>query len=95
MKPVYSFLKTGISEVEAQTIVNVAGKLRNNARHPMVVSTCHTLMIAGNGVSGRFVEQAFTGSLKSVATCWNPCCCRFMWKPKTVTHQNGNGYHRY
>lgn len=57
-------LKTGISEADAQTIVNVAAKLRNNARDPMVVSTRHTLMIAEMLSVGASVEQAFTGSLQ-------------------------------
>lgn len=57
-------LKTGIGEGDAQTIVNVAAKLRNNSRDPMVVSTRHTLMIAEMVSVGATVEQAFTGSLQ-------------------------------
>jgi nitric oxide reductase NorQ protein len=57
-------LKTGISEADAQTVVNVAGKLRGNPRDPMVVSTRHTLMVAEMLSVGATVEQAFTGSLQ-------------------------------
>lgn len=57
-------LKTGIDEADAQTIVNVAAKLRSNSRDPMVVSTRHTLMIAEMVSVGATVEQAFTGSLQ-------------------------------
>jgi nitric oxide reductase NorQ protein len=57
-------LKTGIEQADAQTIVNVAAKLRNNSRDPMVVSTRHTLMIAEMVSVGAAVEKAFTGSLQ-------------------------------
>ena len=89
-------LKTGISEAEAQTIVNVAGKLRNNARHPMVVSTRHTLMIAEMVSVGASVEQAFTGSLQiSRDMLESVLLSLHVETQKTVTHQNGNAYHRY
>lgn len=57
-------LKTGISEKDAKTIVNVATQLRTNAQEPMVVSTRHTLMIAEMLAVGAGIREAFTNSLQ-------------------------------
>ncbi len=57
-------LKTGISEADALTIVNIANKLRNNTQEPMVVSTRHTLMIAEMTAVGASTRDAFINSLQ-------------------------------
>ncbi|MBL0713323.1 MAG: MoxR family ATPase [Desulfosarcina sp.] len=56
--------KSGIAEADAQTIVNVASKLRGNTQEPMVVSTRHTLMIAEMVAVGATIEEAFINSLQ-------------------------------
>ena len=58
------YLKTGIDEADALTIVNVANKLRSNTQEPMVVSTRHTLMIAEMMAVGATFEGAFINSLQ-------------------------------
>lgn len=57
-------LKTGISESDALTIVNIANKLRNNTQEPIVVSTRHTLMIAEMVAVGALTREAFINSLQ-------------------------------
>ena len=57
-------LKTGISEADALTIVNIANQLRVNTQEPMVVSTRHSLMIAEMMALGAPVRDAFTNSLQ-------------------------------
>lgn len=57
-------LKTGVSEADALTIVNVANKLRSNPQEPMVVSTRHTLMIAEMAAVGATIREAFVHSLQ-------------------------------
>ncbi|MBI4763598.1 MAG: AAA family ATPase [Deltaproteobacteria bacterium] len=57
-------LKTGISESDALTIVNIANKLRNNTQEPIVVSTRHTLMIAEMVAVGASTREAFINSLQ-------------------------------
>ena len=57
-------LKTGISEADALTIVNIANKLRNNTQEPIVVSTRHTLMIAEMVAVGAATKEAFINSLQ-------------------------------
>ena len=58
-------LKTGVSESDALTIVNVANQLRSNAQEPLTVSTRHTLMIAEMVAVGATVEEAFVNSLQA------------------------------
>jgi nitric oxide reductase NorQ protein len=58
-------LKTGTSESDALTIVNVANQLRSNAQEPLTVSTRHTLMIAEMVAVGATVEEAFVNSLQA------------------------------
>ncbi len=58
-------LKTGVSESDALTIVNVANQLRINTREPVIVSTRHTLMIAEMIAVGATVEEAFVNSLQA------------------------------
>jgi len=58
-------LKTGISESDALTVVNVANQLRSNAQEPLTVSTRHTLMIAEMVAVGATVEEAFVNSLQA------------------------------
>jgi len=89
-------LKTGIPEADAQTIVNVAAKLRNNSRDPMVVSTRHTLMIAEMLSVGASVEQAFTGSLQiSRDTLESVLLSLHVETKKVGRHTNGNSYQLY
>ncbi len=89
-------LKAGIDEADAQTIVNVAGKLRNNSRDPVVVSTRHTLMIAEMVAVGTPVEQAFIGSLQiSRDVLESVLLSLHVEKGKTVKRKNRNGYQRY
>ena len=57
-------LKGGIDPAEAQTIVNIANKLRTNTQEPMIVSTRHTLMIAEMVSVGAPVKDAFINSLQ-------------------------------
>lgn len=57
-------LKTGISESDALTIVNISNKLRNNTQEPIVVSTRHTLMIAEMVAVGASTREAFINSLQ-------------------------------
>ncbi len=58
-------LKTGISEADALTIVNVANKLRSNTKEPMVISTRHALMISEMVAVGAPVKEAFINSLQA------------------------------
>lgn len=89
-------LKTGIDEADAQTIVNAAARLRNNSRHPMVVSTRHTLMIAEMISVGATVEQAFSGSLQvSRDVLESVLLSLHVETGKTLQGMNGNGYQRY
>src|SRR6056297_77724 len=89
-------LKAGIDEADAQTIVNVAGKLRNNSRDPVVVSTRHTLMIAEMAAVGTPVEQAFIGSLQiSRDGLESVLLSLHVEKGKTGKRKNRNGYQRY
>ncbi|MBS3758771.1 MAG: AAA family ATPase [Desulfobacterales bacterium] len=89
-------LKAGIDEADAQTIVNVAGKLRNNSRDPVVVSTRHTLMIAEMAAVGTPVEQAFIGSLQiSRDVLESVLLSLHVEKGKTGKRKNRNGYQRY
>ena len=89
-------LKTIIDEADAQTIVNVAGKLRDNPRDPMVVSTRHTLMIAEMVSVGATIEQAFTGSLQiSRDMLESVLLSLHVEMKKTIKSHNGNGYQRY
>jgi len=57
-------LKTGISEADSLTIVNVANQLRGNTQEPIVVSTRHTLMIAEMVAVGAKIREAFIHSLQ-------------------------------
>ena len=57
-------LKTGISNADALTIVNIANQLRGNAQEPIVVSTRHTLMIAEMVAVEAPVREAFINSLQ-------------------------------
>ena len=57
-------LKGEIDPAEAQTIVNIANKLRTNTQEPMIVSTRHTLMIAEMVSVGAPVKDAFINSLQ-------------------------------
>ena len=89
-------LKTGISEADAQTIVNVATKLRNNARDPMVISTRHTLMIAEMFSVGATVEQAFIGSLQISRDTMESVLLSLHVEIKKIGSQaNENSYQRY
>lgn len=89
-------LKTGIEGADAQTIVNVAAKLRNNSRDPMVVSTRHTLMIAQLVSVGATVEQAFTGSLQiSRDTLESVLLSLHVETKKTGQQVNANRYQNY
>jgi nitric oxide reductase NorQ protein len=89
-------LKTGIEQADAQTIVNVAAKLRNNSRDPMVVSTRHTLMIAEMVSVGASVEQAFTGSLQiSRDTLESVLLSLHVETKKIGPKSNENDYQRY
>ena len=56
--------KTGVSEADALTIVNVANQLRGNAQEPVMVSTRHTLMIAELVAIGASIREAFVYSLQ-------------------------------
>ncbi|MBN2283588.1 MAG: MoxR family ATPase [Deltaproteobacteria bacterium] len=58
------YLKAGIDEADALTIVNVANRLRGHAQEPMVVSTRHTLMIAEMVNVGATIKEAFINSLQ-------------------------------
>jgi nitric oxide reductase NorQ protein len=89
-------LKTGIDDADAQTIVNVAAKLRSNARDPMVVSTRHTLMIAEMVSVGASVEQAFTGSLQiSRDTLESVLLSLHVETAKVDIHGHENRFQRY
>ena len=89
-------LKAGIEEADAQTIVNVAGKLRNNSRDPVVVSTRHTLMIAEMVAVGTPVEQAFIGSLQiSRDVLESVLLSLHVEKGKTLKRKHRNDYQRY
>jgi nitric oxide reductase NorQ protein len=89
-------LKAGIDEADAQTIVNVAGKLRNNSRDPMVVSTRHTLMVAEMVSVGATVEQAFTGSLQiSRDMLESVLLSLHVEMKKIIKSHNGNSYQLY
>jgi nitric oxide reductase NorQ protein len=57
-------LKTGIPAGDAQTVVTIANKLRENTQEPMVVSTRHTLMIGEMVAVGATVREAFINSLQ-------------------------------
>lgn len=57
-------LKTGISEPDALTIVNIANKLRGNVKNPIIVSTRHSLMIAEMLAVGASISEAFIYSLQ-------------------------------
>ncbi len=57
-------LKSGASEADALTIVNVANKLRSNRNEPLVVSTRHSIMIAELVGVGATVKEAFMDSLQ-------------------------------
>ncbi len=58
------YLKTGIDEASALSIVNVANQLRGNTQEPVMVSTRHTLMIAELVATGASIREAFTYSLQ-------------------------------
>jgi nitric oxide reductase NorQ protein len=89
-------LKTSIDEANAQTIVNVAARLRNNSRDPMVVSTRHTLMIAEMISVGATVEQAFSGSLQISRDMLESVLLSLHVEMKrTIKHHGDNGYQRY
>lgn len=89
-------LKTGIDGADAQTIVNVASKLRNNSRDPMVVSTRHTLMIAQMVSVGATVEQAFTGSLQINRDTLESVLLSLHVETKKISQQaNANRYRNY
>ncbi|MDA3897781.1 MAG: MoxR family ATPase [Desulfobacteraceae bacterium] len=89
-------LKAGIGEADAQTIVNVAAKLRGNSRDPMVVSTRHTLMIAEMISVGATVEQAFTGSLQISRDTLESVLLSLHVETKKIGAQaNENPYQRY
>jgi len=57
-------LKTGVDEASAQSVVNVANKLRGNTQEPVIVSTRHTLMIAEMMAVGATIKEAFVHSLQ-------------------------------
>ena len=89
-------LKTSIDEADAQTIVNVAARLRNNSRDPMVVSTRHTLMIAEMISVGATVEQAFSGSLQISRDMLESVLLSLHVEMKrTIKDHGDNGYQRY
>lgn len=56
--------KTGITDEQALTVVNIANKIRNNSKFAITLSTRHVLMI-GNLVSvGTSIQEAFALSLQ-------------------------------
>ncbi|MFO8048205.1 MAG: MoxR family ATPase [Desulfosudaceae bacterium] len=55
--------KGRITGAEAQTLVNIANKLRTNAQEPVTVSTRHALMMAEMMAAGASVKEAITYSL--------------------------------
>ncbi len=57
-------LKTGVSEAEGATIVNIVNKLRGNTQMPISVSTRHNLMIAEMVSIGASVREAIVYSLQ-------------------------------
>ncbi|KFD40631.1 molecular chaperone, partial [Peptococcaceae bacterium SCADC1_2_3] len=57
-------LKTGISEAQAATIVNIVNKLRSNTQMPLSVSTRHNLMIAELVATGASTREAIVYSLQ-------------------------------
>jgi nitric oxide reductase NorQ protein len=57
-------LKTGIDEVDALTVVNIANKLRSNSQEPITISTRHTLMIAEMLNVGASIREAIINSLQ-------------------------------
>jgi len=56
--------KTGISDSQSNTIVNIANMLRNNSHEPMIISTRHTLMISELVSVGASIKDAFVYSLQ-------------------------------
>jgi len=56
--------KTGISNSQSNTIVNIANMLRNNSHEPMIISTRHTLMISELVSVGASIKDAFVYSLQ-------------------------------
>jgi nitric oxide reductase NorQ protein len=89
-------LKTGIDEADSQTIVNVAGQLRNNSREPVIVSTRHTLMIAEMVSIGASIEKAFAMSLQISPDMLESMLLSFHVATKqTGSNQNDQSYQRY
>lgn len=89
-------LKTGIDAADAQTIVNIAGQLRNNSREPVVVSTRHTLMIAEMVSIGAGVEKAFAMSLQIGPDMLESVLLSFhVAMNKTQRKPHGETYQRY
>jgi len=90
-------LKTGIAAADAKTIVNVADRLRNNTREPVVVSTRHALMIAEMVAIGADIEAAFAMSLQISPDMLESILLSFHTAlRKTGENQNEKpGYKRY
>ena len=87
--------KAGISEAEAQTIVNVANKLRGNAQDPMIVSTRHTLMIAEMLSVGATVEDAFISSMQIGNDALESILLSLHMELRKTHGGNGSKYTRY
>ena len=88
-------LKTGITQADAQTIVNVAGQLRKNTQEPVTVSTRHTLMIAEMVAVGATVREAFTNSLQVSRDILESVLLSLHLETETMERSHGSRYKIY
>lgn len=56
-------LKTGVSEEDADKIIRVIHRLRNDPRNPLAISTRHSLMVGELVETGASLKEAFTFTL--------------------------------
>ena len=85
-------LKTGISEADAQTIVNISNKLRVNTQEPIVVSTRHTLMIGEMVAVGATIKEAFINSLQLSRDMLESILLSIHYEMKVKDHNKDKGY---
>ncbi|MBI9076215.1 MAG: MoxR family ATPase [Desulfatibacillum sp.] len=88
-------LKTGISQADAQTIVNIARQLRKNTQEPITVSTRHSLMIAEMVSVGATVREAFTNSLQVSRDILESVLLSLHLEMETIERSNGSRYKIY
>lgn len=87
-------LKTGISEAQAVTIVNIVNKLRSNTQMPLSVSTRHNLMIAELVAAGASIREAIVYSLQMSKDLLESILLAIHVE-KGESQVSGYGYERY